>query len=369
MSHSTLIISTCGTSLFSNTARNARLDAPLGRVSNARIASDVDETSRQQVQAVIDAAQQALLGAEPGLAQQLSAELNGLLAYLQRGKHGTVHHMLLHTDTWLGRESAQLVHAWLAEYVNGGTAELLSELGLRTSTLAEFQFALADLTRALADRLDGYRTAGYQVVFNLTGGFKSINGYLQTVGTFYAHEQFYLFEGSKDVMIIPRLPVTLDPQPTFREHLATYRRLGAKLPVTTDAVRALPETLVVRLDNDVALSAWGELLWQEQRPMLYREQIHASPSTKLIYGSKFLHSTRSIDPSRIEILNGRIDDLARYLETGVNPRSLDFKQLRGTPKPGSTHEIDAWSDDGARRLFGHYDNEIFVLDELDAHLR
>jgi hypothetical protein len=35
---------------------------------------------------------------------------------------------------------------------------------------------------------------------------------------------------------------------------------------------------------------------------------------------------------------------------------------------GSTHEIDAWHDGGAKRIFGHYEGGVFVLDRLDEAL-
>jgi hypothetical protein len=47
------------------------------------------------------------------------------------------------------------------------------------------------------------------VVFNLTGGFKSLNGYLQTVAMISADRCAFLFEGAPELMEIPRLPVRL----------------------------------------------------------------------------------------------------------------------------------------------------------------
>jgi len=63
--------------------------------------------------------------------------------------------------------------------------------------------------------------------------------------------------------------------------------------------------------------------------------------------------------------------LACYLETNRQQHlsSLDFKQLKGDPCPPSTHEIDSWADQNAKRMFGHYnDFNVFVLDKLDRAL-
>ena len=59
------------------------------------------------------------------------------------------------------------------------------------------------------------------------------------------------------------------------------------------------------------------------------------------------------------------------LESGgkCNVSSLDLKALRGNPRPPSTHEIDAWSDGDAKRIFGHFEGgNHFVLDKLDSGL-
>jgi hypothetical protein len=50
------------------------------------------------------------------------------------------------------------------------------------------------------DTLPGYRESGYHIVFNLTGGFKSIQGWMQTLGMFYADEIVYIFETGKELL-------------------------------------------------------------------------------------------------------------------------------------------------------------------------
>lgn len=67
----------------------------------------------------------------------------------------------------------------------------------------------------------------------------------------------------------------------------------------------------------------------------------------------------------------RFGDFARFLEEKqigkakrCNLSSLNFKELKGNPKPPSTHECDAWADQDAKRLFGHFEKDSFVLDQL-----
>lgn len=365
MTERLLILSTCGTSLFTNCAGKER--RTVNRYSNCRKKDEIPEPELTCISHVIDTAQTSLLGASTVDARLLSAELNGLLGYLQ-DVHGTVHHILLHTDTWLGREAAELVRTWLSDNSHG-TAELMTESGLHTRSLEEFQFALSELTPKLLVHIQAYKAQRYRIILNLTGGFKSINGYLQTVGTFCADEQFYLFEGSTAVMVIPRLPIRLDRLSTFKAHLLTYRRLALRLHVDLNHVAALPETMLVRLGSDVALSAWGELLWKEARPKLYEKEILPPPSIRISYSPNFCKSLHGLSAERLRQLNERMDDLGKHLETGQEmPKSATFKTLAGTPKPGLTHEIYAWSDAGAKRLFGAFEQDVFVVDHLGDHL-
>jgi CRISPR/Cas system-associated protein Csm6 len=64
------------------------------------------------------------------------------------------------------------------------------------------------------------------VVFNLTGGFKSVQGFLQAISSFYADETIYIFQFSSELLQIPRLPIKLDTQGIIDENLTIFRRLG-----------------------------------------------------------------------------------------------------------------------------------------------
>ncbi|MFV9504094.1 MAG: helix-turn-helix domain-containing protein [Oscillochloridaceae bacterium umkhey_bin13] len=155
---------------------------------------------------------------------------------------------------------------------------------------------------------------------------------------------------------------------TLREQITTIRRLALRLQGT--AVTALPETLYLQIGDDAELSPWGELIWQQTRSELYAEQLWPSPSPLLVYGPRFADSIKKLAPDRRATINERIDDLARYLEHPDHPnvKRLDFKRLKHNPYPPATHECDAWADEGAKRLFGHYEGDRFVLDALDKHL-
>ena len=99
--------------------------------------------------------------------------------------------------------AAELVREWLKN--NGYGCELARIPSLATNSLDAFATGVSNLAKWAFDLKDYY---GYQrFIFNIAGGFKSISGFAQTLGTFIADETIYKFEGGGEVLSIPKLPV------------------------------------------------------------------------------------------------------------------------------------------------------------------
>jgi len=190
----------------------------------------------------------------------------------------------------------------------------------------------------------------------------------RVLATFYANEAVYIFETAKELLRIPRLPVEMAAEDTVCQDLTIFRRLSTNLSVS-DASN-IPETLLLKMNEGITLSPWGDLVWQQTKRKIYRQELHPSPSEKLRFSEGFERSVKGISRDRLILVNERIDQMARYLETNkqYNPRSLDFKQLKGNPRPPFTHEADAWADQDAKRIYGHYEEGVFVIDSLDRAL-
>jgi putative CRISPR-associated protein (TIGR02619 family) len=361
-----LVLSPCGTSLLTNRAGEHR--GAINKISNETRREDADPSARIIADGVVAAASKALDDATPGTVHGLSAELNAI-SRLYEGDMNRARadvHVLLCTDTWLGSETARLVHDWLVRH--GVKAQVYRQPDLRTVSVSEFQLALSDLTRWCAETLPGYRASGYRVVFNLTGGFKSVNGFLQALAMIHADETVYVFEGEQTLLRLPRLPMRMTEPEHVRMHLPSLRRLGLDLP---EDAKGIPETFLLSLDGAVTLSPWGSAVWQEHKRTIYGEQLWPSPCQKLRYGPGFEASVarHAPSPDRRRMVNERIDDLARFLEKKANLARLDFKALAGDPVPPSTHEMDAWADQDAKRMFGHWEEDsVFVLDRLGEAL-
>jgi putative CRISPR-associated protein (TIGR02619 family) len=361
------ILSPCGTSLLTNES-----DSDERRLvsdnANRKTPDDVPADSRVRLQALIDRVRKKMKEADLKDAAKYSAELNGIINYYagQFGQNRDEHYLLC-TDTWLGETTAQIVADWLRQ--NNFIVQVNRQKDLQTADLKPFQLALSELVRWCDEILPGYRRSGYYVVFNLTGGFKSVQGFLQTLAGFYADETVYIFENSKELLRIPRLPMNMAAEETVRDNVDVFRRLSLLFPV--EDTLGIPESLLLNDGNDNVLSPWGELIWQQTKKDLYAEKLHRSPTAKIEYSAEFIKSLEGLEGKFMARVNQKIDDLARYVESGrkLELSSLDFKQLKADPRPPSTHEFDAWADEAAKRIFGHFREGVFVLDKLDKKLQ
>lgn len=364
------ILSPCGTSLLTNQARLEEKQI-IFKNANAKSYEEIPEEDRPIIDGVVDRVREAVNKADIIQAAQLSAELNGIIHFYDgQLPNRNDYHFLLSTDTYLGSMTANLVKQWLEAKNRKFVVEVFRQTDLRTVDIMSFQLALSDLVKHLSYVVPEFSQKGYKVIFNLTGGFKSIQGFLQSIANFYAHESVYIFETSSDLLRIPKLPMRLDALQVIRENLRTFRRLSLGLPVKDKEVQNIPETLLLKIDGEITFSPWGALIWEDAKKELYRDAVYASPDeSKLVFGKEFEKSAQALPPERKVIVNERIDQLILHLyDNNYNPPSLDFKELKGKPFKDSTHELDAWGDLDAKRIFGHFEGGKFVLDRLDKGL-
>jgi hypothetical protein len=303
-------------------------------------------------------------------ARRMSAEYNGIRAALANAK-GRIEHRLVHTDTDTGEATGELLHERLT--AEGAASSLVTCPGLRTNDTASLRASLSQLTRDLVPMLEGYREQGCRIVFNLTGGFKSLNGYIQALGMIYADECSYLFESSDEAMRIPRLPLRLDVAAAFRAHLDVFRRMMLGYPVTSEAARDVPESLIDELGGAVCASLWTDVLWQEAKRTLYGEGLLRPLSKSLSFATAFERDLKALAPSRRAQVNEALDGFSAHLDL-QKPllRSETFKALHGAaPLKAATHELYAWSDGDARRLYLHKDPTTgrWIVDGLAEHMR
>jgi len=370
-----LIVSTCGTSLLTNGA-SGELRSELTRYANVG-QEEVPPDVWMRIEEHAEKRREELRTAPLERIRELSAELNGILALYGDSWHtgGAQNdmHVLIHSDTWQGETAASMAEEWLRR--SGVSASPVCQPGLSTAGAHPFREAMSGLAQWCHKTLPGYRENGYRIVFCLVGGFKCLVGFMQALGMFHADECVYIFEGTSELLRVPRLPVALDAglEETVRQHLETFRRLEIWKQLPAAECAGIPETLLYPWEDECELSPWGSLVWGKLRGELLGERLLPPPSARVRFGPKFESACKALQPDLMVRLNGQIGHLVRCIESGGekgsrNPKHLDLKQLQGKPADGSTHECDAFGGNDARRLFGHYEGDAFVVDRLGGHL-
>src|SRR5579885_387734 len=357
-----LLLSTCGTSVLTNRAED-EMRKWLNKITNLPTLSGAEDARFKEH---VARCREQLRTADEAGRRKLSAELNGIGAVLDRWKPQRVQHLLIHSDTASGRASAELVKAVLDK--SGQQVQLLTAGGLRTDNFPSFRKALAEVT-ARIEEWTRYRDQGWTTIFNLTGGFKSVNAYIQALGMLYADRCVFLFEGAPALMEIPRLPVKLADD-EVRTHLAVFRRLAHGYAVSRDAVRGVPDSLLLADEDPVATSIWGEVVWGRVRETLLGEKLLDPLSPKVVVKNAVRRAFDGLPAAQRAELNEALDALSARLD-GVRPalKSNTFKKLEGNPAPPATHELYVSSDGPAWRLLGHFDEQgRFTADFLKKHL-
>ena len=358
-----LLLSTCGTSLLTN-GSDAQTRRWLVDKANDKMLPQKEE---DRLKTLLEDRRTQLKAANPDKKRDMSAEYNGISACLDRWHPEQVQHLLLHTDTAVGKAAAQLVEEMLR--VDGASVFLQTSAGLRTDDLLDFRAALTELTLKLETDLQDWRNQGWTIVFNLTGSFKSLNGYLQALGMIHADHCAFLFERARDLMVIPRLPVQLAEQKEIEKHLWVFRRLAVGYSVSTQEAEGVPGSLLDELDGKVMTSVWGDVVWARTQKHIYQTALLPPLSDKLQFSDKLRRTVRRLPGDRLAKVNEALDALAAQVDKErKHLKSETFKKLKGNPRPPSTHEMYAWSDDNASRLLGHYDNGTFIIDDLVEHL-
>lgn len=364
-----LILNTCGTSLLTNLGIDAELRQLLNQSANLPRWEHMSADAAATLQQHIATRQKLLIGSDDTQAKRLSAELNGLLCWQSQPDWQPTSsdmYLLLATDTALGMSTAEAICAWLQH--QGYSAQIISAEGLNTGSLDSFRQALSSLVRQLDELLTSYKDSGYQIQFNLTGGFKSLNGFLQALSTLYADHSFYLFEGSSEVIRIPTLPLTLDANQLIMQNLDAFRRLNQSMTINATQQKAIPELMLFHMGEEVMLSEWGELLWLSAHRSIYQQQALPSISPRVQYGAEFMATCEGRSTDLLYLINDRIAMLAAYAEGDCK---LMLKKLDAKPLQQPKYKADnIWECDldGNHRIFMKKKGYCFTLQKVDKAL-
>jgi len=275
----TIIFSTIGTSSLTNRNKEAGRINELSNLTENEISNEDRRFLDEQINIKRNEKENILK--ENNAIEKLknfSAELNGILSYYDIKNLGKIdnqilnidYQILLSTDTYVGKLTSELIK------------EILQQIGFRnicvesidklnTKNTENFTEGIKELRDVIYNKYvsnDGY--ANYKKVFNLTGGFKSVNAYLNVLGMFYADEIIYVFETKTDLIKIPKLPIKINYE-ELKDLYEEFLMINTKIePGLSDS--KINKIFLFRIDNKFILNEWGEFIWEEIKDSVMKEK-------------------------------------------------------------------------------------------------
>ena len=251
---------------------------------------ELDSEAEAAINTLADRAFDKLMQNDTQTNRRISAELNGIYG-IYNGRlpqNSPDQHHLVCTDTAQGQKTGELIEYFLQEH--GFSVSIYTPEGLSTKDTVSFSTGAKELIRWLEENVPWQRDSGYRVIFNLVGGFKSLQGYMNTFGAFYADEVIYIFEAeTADLITIPRLPIQIDTA-VIQEHLTEFALMDAGKLYPHRDVKDIPETLLEFIEEEddqtyAGLSAWGTLIWNRAKSDLLAKRL--LPFPRLEYAKTF----------------------------------------------------------------------------------
>ena len=335
------ILSTVGTSILTNlidrrNPKEANWWNTLRDSANLKL-NELDPETKTVIDTLADRALDELRKNDAKTNRRISAELNGIYGIYggTLPSKSSDQHWLITTDTAQGQKTGELIQDFLTD--QKFTVSIFTPEGLSTKDTESFTIGTKELIRWLEDIVPGYE--GYHVIFNLVGGFKSLQGYMNTFGAFYADEVVYIFEAqTADLIKIPRLPIQIDDT-VIQNHLVQFALMDAGKLYLAHELKGIPETLLEFVEDNgeayAGLSAWGQLIWNRTKKDLLTEELLDFPKLKYeqTFHDDFKKNQRNAD--KCLKLQETLAKAAHSLEKScynlqeLSNDGLDVKQLQG----------------------------------------
>jgi len=357
------VLTSCGISMLTNYLRNFDIfPSEVYKYSNLK-KEDIDENFLVKFDKALDTLKSEIINFTNEELKRLSAELNALITFYDGKFDNKDIHMLFHTDTYIGERVAEILNYFLQS--KGLNSLKFKAKDLNTASLEEFQISLSDVIKDLSEILNGYK-GNYEIIFNLTGGFKSVNSFLQTMATLWADKSIYIFESSNELLIIPKLPLKIDEE-IFIKNFDIFRAL--EIGIDVNVPENIPLSIVNKIDNEYVLSPWGEILWQKIKNEVYKKQLVNPISDKIIYSQNFKKQFENFSPQEKYQINKTIDKLEKYIVFKENLKSLRVHELGGEISKKYNLECYPFDGNDSRRLYCNKKDEKIILETIDSHLK
>ena len=292
---------------------------------------DKEEDVKMIINTLTERALEKLLRNDVETNRRLSAELNGIYGIYgdQLPERSSDEHYLICTDTAQGQATGELIKDFLES--QGFTVGVVTPSQLSTQDPESFTTGTKELIKWLEDNVPWRRDSGYQVIFNLVGGFKSLQGYMNTFGAFYADEVIYIFESpTADLIKIPRLPIQIDTT-IIEEYLTEFALMDAGKLYPIEELKGISETLLELVEGNgktyAGLSAWGELIWHRTKSGLLSGE--PLPFPRLVYQQSFINDCEKLNSQQWTKLQETLAKVAAALENSNGDISRLNNQVSG----------------------------------------
>ena len=208
------------------------------------------------------------------------------------------------------------------------STDIYTPPGLSTATSQEFSEGIDDLIVWLRQEVLPLKDS-YKICFNLVGSFKSLQGYMNTIGMFYSDEIIYIFEGKQSNLItIPRLPIKVD-ESQIEKYAVQFALMAEGAGLSLSEVVGISESLIGEYNHKKLLSTWGNLIWDECKNNLLSKDLLDFP--RLEYADTFRADYNRIrDPKEKANLQQDLAKVSGLLKESHGDTSVLFQPVKYT---------------------------------------
>ena len=362
------IFSTVGTSLLTNTVREKNLKINLYQYANLKEENfnDSNVDVKNTIDSLVEELKEDLskISDERELRKK-SAELNGILGFYRSIKEDKLKndlHFLICTDTYQSKKVAEV----LSDFLNkrGFGTEVIAIPSLTTGSNKDFELGTIELIEKISAYVEGNQS---EIIFNLVGGFKVVQGILTAIGMIWADKIIYIFETSDEVLFIPKLPVGVDLK-VIKENFNILRKIDLGVELSEKEKEVVKNKLNSFVSAEFEyLSTWGKALFEKVKKERYSEKLISPLVDRIVYSDGFKRDFEKLERDKKSKVNETIDDFIRNLETGTPLKRSTFKPVRGIKE--FTHEIYATSYGEALRIFMRKEGNVYHLLKIGADLQ
>lgn len=298
--------------------------------------------------------------------KKISAELNAFYTYEEKYKSDkeTDVHYLIHTDTITGELSAEYVkQMMIADGYRQVNLVKIDELN--TKNTHQFNQGIKNLFHWLNLNLQK-SDSKIEIIFNLTGGFKSLQGYMNTAGMLYADKIIYIFETNADLVEIDKLPIALNKQ-TIKPYAKHFLLAEVMNTVEAKYLKQIIPIYKQVVDDLAELSPIGLLAWLEFKQEILNENLLSFE--RLEYQSSFIDDFKSQkrDVVKLQEVLAKVDYLLQQNNGDLTVLKLDGGLKYENFKSKNAQNIGHFRITQETRVSCVYQNGKLILRHFGEH--